>query len=287
VAGVDVRGAAPGTRETDLCRSGRLVERVHAVLLAGGAAFGLNAASGVMRYLWEQDVGMDVGVARVPLVPGAVLFDLAIGEVAWPDDGMGYQACLRAGAGAVEQGCVGAGTGATVGKILGPDAATKSGIGTASLRVGPVTLGAIVAVNAVGDVVLPGSDVIVAGARDLETGEFIDTTRVLREGLPSLGAGRNTTIGVVATYAALTVEQSNHLASIAHDGLARAIRPVHTMLDGDTMFCLATGRVLGDYRGSMLALASATAVVVARAVVKAAAHATPAGGLPAGIPAGA
>ncbi|HEX6508739.1 MAG TPA: P1 family peptidase, partial [Chloroflexota bacterium] len=123
VVGVDVRGAAPGTRETDLCRPGTLVERAHAVLLAGGSAFGLDAASGVMRYLWERDIGLDVGITRVPIVPGAILFDLAIGEVAWPDDGMGYQACIRAGGGEVEQGCVGAGTGASVGKLLGPLAA--------------------------------------------------------------------------------------------------------------------------------------------------------------------
>lgn len=283
VVGVDVRGAAPGTRETDLCRPGTLVDRAHAVLLAGGSAFGLDAASGVMQYLWERKIGLDVGVTVVPIVPGAVLFDLGLGEVAWPNADMGYAACAHAGGGPIEQGCVGAGTGATVGKLHGMPAATKSGIGTASLRVGSITLGALVAVNAFGDVLLPSTDTIVAGARVEATGEFLDTMAALVDA-PSEAPdiGRNTTIGVVATDAALTSEQTNHLAACAHDGLARTIRPVHTMVDGDTVFALSTGVITVDWRKCMLALASGAAEVMARAVIAAIAHATPAGGLPAG-----
>jgi L-aminopeptidase/D-esterase-like protein len=283
VVGVDVRGAAPGTRETDLCKPGTLVDRAHAVILAGGSAFGLDAASGIMRFLWEHHIGLDVGVTTVPIVPGAVLFDLGIGDVAWPDAEMGYRACLDAGEGEVTQGSVGAGIGATVGKLSGMSAATKSGIGTASMRVDDVTLGALVAVNAFGDVLLPHSHTIIAGARRAGTSEFLDTAATLLETRPqTLSPGLNTTIGVVATDAALTSDQVNHLARCAHDGLARTIRPVHTMLDGDTMFALSTGVVAVDWRDSMLPLAVGTAEVVARAVVAAIVHATPAGGLPIG-----
>jgi L-aminopeptidase/D-esterase-like protein len=289
VVGVDVRGAAPGTRETDLCKPGTLVDHAHAVLLAGGSAFGLDAASGVMRYLWEREIGLDVGVATVPIVPGAVLFDLGIGSVAWPDADMGYRACVDAHAGRIAQGCVGAGTGATVGKLRGMAAATKSGIGTASLRVASMTLGALVAVNAFGDVALPGRETIIAGSRETDKGGFVDSTAVLLRGTADPPApAQNTTIGVLATDAALTSDQINHLATCAHDGLARTIRPVHTMVDGDTIFALATGAVVVDWRDSMLALASGAAEVVARAVIAAIANATPAGGLPTGtIPGGA
>jgi L-aminopeptidase/D-esterase-like protein len=283
VVGVDVRGAAPGTRETDLCRAGTLVDRAQAIMLAGGSAFGLDAASGVMRYLWERKLGLDVGVTTVPIVPGAILFDLGIGRVVWPDARMGYEACEAAREGHIAQGCVGAGMGATVGKLAGMVSATKSGIGSASLHIGSITVGALVAVNAFGDVILPGSNTIIAGARDRETGEYLDTAAALLAGPSEVPpAGGNTTIGVVATDASLTSEQINHLATCAHDGLARTIRPVHTMVDGDTMFALSTGAVTVDWRQSMLALASAVSEVVARAVVAAITHATPAGGLPAG-----
>ncbi len=283
VVGADVRGAAPGTRETDLCKPGTLVERAHAVLLAGGSAFGLDAASGIMQFLWEQRVGLEVGVTTVPIVPGAVLFDLGLGDVAWPDAAMGYRACVEAGDGRVVQGCVGAGIGATVGKLHGMSAATKSGIGSASLRVGDVTLGALVAVNAFGDVLLPDSNTIIAGARRPGTSDFLDSrAALLASSSQGLERGLNTTIGVVATDAALTAEQINHLASCAHDGLARTIRPVHTMLDGDTMFALSTGALAVDWRESMLSLAVGAAEVVAQAVVAAIIHATPAGGLPSG-----
>lgn len=283
VVGVDVRGAAPGTRETDLCKPGTLVDRAHAVLLTGGSAFGLEAAGGVMRYLWERKIGLEVGITTVPIVPGAVLFDLDVGDVVWPGADMGYQACSDARPGPVAQGCVGAGMGATVGKLRGRAFSTKSGIGTASLRMGSITLGALVAVNAFGDILLPRSDTIIAGARDAATGEYLNTAAALRdEPSPASEVGRNTTIGVVATDAALTSDQINHLATCAHDGLARTIRPVHTMVDGDAIFSLATGAVSVDWRGSMLALASGAAEVMARAVIAAVVHATPADGLPAG-----
>ena len=200
--GVDVRGAAPGTRETDLCRPGSLVTRAHAVLLTGGSAFGLEAASGVMRWLSERNIGFDAGTARVPIVPGAVIYDLGMVEQAWPDAALGYAACGAAGSGSVVQGSVGAGRGATVGKLYGLPGAVMSGVGTASIAAGPFTVGAIFAVNAFGDVLDPASGRIVAGARDPDTGRFADTAAVLARGVPGQGsAGANTTIGVVATDA--------------------------------------------------------------------------------------
>jgi L-aminopeptidase/D-esterase-like protein len=282
VAGVDVRGAAPGTRETDLCRPGALVERAHAVLLTGGSAFGLDAASGVMRRLWERGVGYDAGVARVPIVPAAVIFDLALGEVAWPDGELAYEACRAASTGEVAQGCVGAGAGASVGKLLGPLAATKTGVGTASVRVGERVVAALVVVNALGDVVDPATGEIVAGARDPDSGRYANTERLLLEGRPPPPpAASSTTIGVVATDAGLSVEGANHLARAAHNGLARTIRPCHTMYDGDTLFALATGQGAADSR-TLVSLATAAAEAVGRAVLRAAERATPAGGLPAG-----
>lgn len=282
VAGVDVRGAAPGTRETDLCRPATLVEKVHAVLLAGGSAFGLNSAAGVMRFLWERGIGYDVGVTKVPIVPGAVIFDLAVGQVAWPDEAMGYAACRNAVSGDVPQGCVGAGTGASVGKLFSPALAVKSGVGTASMKVGRATVGALVVVNAFGDVVNLQSNKIIAGARDSNTGEFVDTAGALLEGESgTVSGGTNTTIGVVATDMALNVEQANHLAKVAHNGLARTIRPVHTLFDGDTLFALSTGKVAGDWPGELLNLGVAVVEAVERAVLKAIKFATPAGGLPA------
>jgi L-aminopeptidase/D-esterase-like protein len=260
-----------------------LVDQAHAVLLAGGSAFGLDAASGVMHYLWERGIGLDVGVTAVPIVPGAVLFDLEMGSVAWPDADMGYRACADAHTGRILQGCVGAGTGATVGKLRGMSFATKSGIGTASLRIGSLTLGALVAVNAFGDVVLPGRETIIAGARKADSSGFEDSTAALLQASADPPApARNTSIGVLATDAALNSDQINHLATCAHDGLARTIRPVHTMVDGDTIFALSTRAVSVDWRGSMLALAAGAAEVVARAVIAAIANATSEGGLPAG-----
>lgn len=270
--GVDVRGLAPATRETDLCRPGTLVQAAHAVLLTGGSAFGLEAATGVMRFLHERGIGFETGILPVPIVPGAAIFDLGIGEAVWPDAEMGYRACEAAGTETVESGNVGAGTGATAGKLLGPQRAMKSGIGTASVRVGDVTVGAIVVVNAMGDVVRPGG-VVVAGARN-ENGDRSDSG-----GEPSPFG--NTTIGVIATDAVLTSEQVNHLASIGHDGLARTIEPAHTLFDGDTLFALATGQVEELPPGGLLALDIAAVSAVEQAVLDAVLSARAAGGLPA------
>jgi L-aminopeptidase/D-esterase-like protein len=281
VVGVDVRGLAPGTRETDLCRPGTLVDEAQAVLLTGGSAFGLEAAGGVMRFLWERGIGFDAGVAKVPIVPAAVIFDLGLGEIVWPDADMGYRACLNAHCGEVAQGCVGVGTGASVGKALGGAQATKSGLGTASQRVGEATVAALVVVNAFGNVMLPETDIVLAGARDPRTGQFVDVPAALQERVRELKPGTNTTIGVVATDADLDSAAANHLASAAHDGLARSIRPVHTLLDGDVFFSLATGTVRLP-RELVVPLAAATVEVVERSVVRAVQWATPAGGLPAG-----
>ena len=288
--GVDQRGGAPGTRETDLLQPMHLVDRVHAVVLTGGSAFGLDAASGVVRYLEERGVGFDAGVARVPIVPAAVLFDLDIGRAdVRPDAAMGYQACLNARGGPPAEGNVGAGTGARVGNVLGIGQAMKAGIGTASLEVGAgLIVGAIVAVNAFGDVVDPAGGRIVAGARSPQGG-LVDTLSVLRmlAGQMRGGfAGGNTVIGVVATNARLTKEGANKVAQMAHDGLARVVRPAHTLFDGDTIFSLATGEVDADAcaGGSAAAVSivgAFAAEVLAQAIVRAVLAARPAGGLPA------
>lgn len=240
--GVDVRGAAPGTRETDLCRPGTLVEQAQAVLLSGGSAFGLAAADGVMRWLWERGHGFQTAVTHVPIVPAAVLFDLQPDAVAWPDADLGYAACEAAIKVAPRWGAVGAGTGATVGKVLGPQAASPGGVGMAVLRLGDETIvAAVIAVNAVGHIVDPGSGEIVAGPR-LPDGGFGDAEAlVLGAALPSgePRAGANTTIGCVVTNARLDTAGCCRVATMAHDGLARAIRPVHTQFDGDTLFMLA------------------------------------------------
>jgi L-aminopeptidase/D-esterase-like protein len=245
VAGVDVRGSAPGTRETDLLRPMNLVQRVHAIVLAGGSAYGLDAASGVMRYLEDRGKGFRVRRWRVPIVGAAVLMDLTVGDgKVRPDSGAGYAACEAASSEAITQGSIGAGAGATVAKALGPNSVVKGGIGTASecLEDGTV-IGAIVAVNTFGEIVNPDSRDVVAGPRDPETGAFIDTLEVLRTGAGRKPvAGGNTAIGVVATNASLSKEGANKLAQMAQDGLALAIRPAHTMGDGDVIFAMATGR---------------------------------------------
>lgn len=283
-AGVDVRGAAPGTRETALLNPVCLVEQVHAILLSGGSAFGLNAAAGVMRFLEEHGSGFDVGVARVPIVPAAVLFDLTIGRAdVRPDAEAGYQACLAASGGAVAEGTVGAGTGATVGKLFGPKLATKGGLGTASQKIGNgIVVGAIVAVNAFGDVVDPTTSQIIAGTRKPGSGGFANSVQQMKSWdrqQPALGI-TNTTIGVVATNAYLTKAQATKVAQMAHDGLAMAIRPVHTMSDGDTVFALATGDPSKD-AGDVTVIGSIAAEVMARAVVRAVRQATGLDGIPA------
>jgi L-aminopeptidase/D-esterase-like protein len=283
VGGVDVRGGAPGTRETDLLNPVNAVQEVHAVALCGGSALGLAATVGVAQWLQERGYGFDVGFTRVPIVPAAVIFDLGLGAPVWPDVAMGYAACAAAGP-ATAEGCVGVGLGATVGKILGPAGAMKGGVGSWS-EVLPdgTTVGALVVVNAFGDVWEEHGGII-AGAR-AAGGGFADTMRLLRAPalLASFGGGRaaevsNTTLAIVATDARLTKAEANKLAQMAQDGLARTIRPVHTPFDGDTVFALATGRRAGPH---MLALGSIAADVLARAVERAARAATGLGGLPA------
>jgi L-aminopeptidase/D-esterase-like protein len=273
VAGVDVRGAAPGTRETDLLAPGNFVQQVHAVMLAGGSAWGLAAAEGAMRWLEERGIGLDVRFGTLPIVPAAVLFDLPLGDVrVRPDAAAGYAACEAASTAAPAEGNVGAGSGALVGKLFGVHRAMKGGIGTASVTVNGVTVGALIACNALGDVLDPDTAQVVAGARTEDGSALLDTRRALLHGeLPQpLLAGTNTTLGVVATDARLTKVQANRLAAVAHDGLARAINPVHTMSDGDTLFALATGRVPleGDAPG-MTVLGTMAAEVVARATLRA------------------
>lgn len=270
IAGVDVRGAAPGTRETDLLAPGNLVQQVHAVVLAGGSAFGLDAASGAMRWLEENGIGLDVGVARVPIVPAAVLFDLMVGDASIrPDAQSGYAACAAARTGPVAEGNVGAGAGAAVGKLFGMARAMRGGIGSASVTVRGVTVGALVACNAVGDVVDPDTGETIAGARTEDGASLVHTRQALLRGVVphALLAGTNTTIGVVATDAILSKAQAQRLAMAAHDGLARSINPAHTQLDGDTLFALATCAVLGP--PDLLLLATMAAEVTARAVLRA------------------
>lgn len=282
VCGVDVRGGAPGTRETDLLKSENTVEHVHAVLLTGGSAFGLAAATGVVQWLEERGHGLQVGPARVPLVPTAVLFDLWVGDHRIrPDAEAGRAACDAAAAGPVAEGTVGAGAGAAVGKLFGFRRAMKGGIGTASVRLGGFTVAALVAVNAVGDVLGEDGQVL-AGARSDDGLLLVGTTAATMrgEGPQRLAPGSATTIGLVATDAALTKAQANKLASLAHHGLSRAIDPITTH-DGDTLFALATGRAgrVEDLSGLGTVAAELTARAIRRAVR--AAEGLPAYGLPA------
>ena len=270
VAGVDVRGAAPGTRETDLLNPSNLVDKVHAILLAGGSAWGLDAATGAVRWLEERGVGFDVAVGRLPIVPAAVLFDLLVGDMRIrPDAAAGYAACAAASSADPAEGNVGAGAGAVVGKVFGIQHAMKGGVGTASITVDGVTVGALIACNALGDVIDPDTAQVMAGARTDDGRALRDTRRALLCGQPPqpLLAGTNTTIGVVATDAILTKVQAHRLAIAAHDGLARSINPVHTMSDGDTLFSLGTGRA-GKSLG-MMVLATMAAEATARATVRA------------------
>jgi L-aminopeptidase/D-esterase-like protein len=290
VGGVDQRGGAPGTRETDALHPIHLVNVVHGVVLSGGSAFGLDAASGAVRYLEERGVGFDVRVVKVPIVPAAILFDLGIGRSDLrPGPEMGYQACLNASTDPPAEGNVGAGTGATVGKILGMQHAMKSGIGSASLAIGGgILVGAIAAVNVFGDVVDPTTGEIIAGARLVHTGPlkigkgpyFAETLEVMRSlaGRTVLGfaSHEHTAIGAVATNAKLNKEQANKVAQMAHDGLARSVRPAHTMLDGDTIFALATG----ERRADVNIVGAFAAQVFAQAVLRAVWAAKPVAGLP-------
>ena len=278
VAGVDVRGAAPGTRETDLLAPVNLVEQVHAVMLSGGSAYGLDAASGAMHWLEQHGLGLNVGVGRVPIVPAAVLFDLIVGDPSLrPDAAAGYAACEAAHQAASHakqrrpaEGNVGAGTGAAIGKLFGLDCAMRGGIGTASLRHGGISVAALVACNALGDVIDPDTALPLAGSRRSANSLRLRDSRraLLRGATPKLVLrGTNTTIGVIATDARLNKAQCQRLAMAGHDGLARSINPVHTQSDGDTLFALATGRT--DAAPDLLTLAALAAEVTARAVVNA------------------
>ncbi len=248
VAGVDVRGGAPGTSETDLLNPVNTVTQVHGIVLAGGSAFGLAAADGVRRYLDEKGFGLAVGAVRVPIVPAAILFDLGVGDARIrPTAESGYKACLAARATPIEQGNAGAGAGATVGKMLGRGRAMKGGLGAASLRLpGGLVVAAMVAVNAVGDVFDAMRGKLLAGARTADGKQLADVAALLRAGsLPGFAPpspAECTTIGIVATKAALTKAEAAKVAQMAHDGLARAIQPVHTPSDGDTIFAVSTGR---------------------------------------------
>ncbi len=250
VAGVDVRGGAPGTRETDLLDPVNLVDKVHGVLLTGGSAFGLDAAAGVMEYLENRGFGFDVGVTKVPIVTGAVLFDLEIGNCKIrPDKTMGYDACINSEMdNCWVEGNIGAGTGATVGKLFGIGNSMKSGLGSYYIQVGDLIVGAIVAVNSFGDIIDPKNGSIIAGALAGDGKTFANSENVMIKNYNSSGSepGKNTSIGVVVTNAQMTKATANKVASMAQDGYARNMRPAHTMIDGDTIFTLATNKIFAD-----------------------------------------
>jgi len=275
VAGVDVRGSAPGTRETDLLKPTNVVDKVNAIILSGGSAFGLDSATGVMRYLEEHDAGFSTVAGKVPIVPAAILYDLNVGDgKIRPNADGGYKACMTAKSGAVEEGSVGAGAGATVGK-LGGGKPMKGGIGTSSIKLANgLVVGAIVAVNCVGDVIDPKTGKIVAGARTADGKSFLNIMQTFRagRGLTQNGPpGQNTTIGVVATNARFDKTQMTKIAEMAQDGLARAINPTHTSSDGDTIFALSTGASTATANLTAIGALAADAVseAILRAVMKA------------------
>lgn len=266
VCGVDVRGSAPGTRETDALDPVNEIQQVHAISLAGGSAFGLDAAAGIMRYLAEQKVGVDAAVATIPIVPGAVIFDLFLGDpTAYATAAMGYEAAKNAAAGPFENGNIGAGYGATVGKVAGPQYCMKGGLGSSSVKgTADLVVGAVVVVNAVGDVKDPKTYETIAGGRDAHTGEWINSCDYLKQQHGSMALpGTNTTIGVVAMNAKLTKAEAKKIAQLTHNALARTIYPVHTMLDGDTIFVLGTGdrQYSVDYLGQLATEAMEQAIV--------------------------
>ncbi|HUO33396.1 MAG TPA: P1 family peptidase [Candidatus Acidoferrum sp.] len=284
VAGVDVRGGAPGTRETDLLNPVNTVQQIYGLVLSGGSAFGLDAASGVMRYLDEKGIGFPIGQAiHVPIVPAAVLFDLEVGD--WkirPTAESGYEACKNASSGPIAEGNVGAGAGATVGKMFGSKFAMKSGLGTTSIRAGSggVIVAAMVAANGVGDVYDPSNGAILVGARSEDGKGFRNAMKQIREGyaVSMASMGKNTTLGVVATNAILTKAEMTKVAQMAQDGLARTINPVHTPFDGDTVFALSTGTL--DARVQVGAIGALAAEAVSEAVVRAVVQATGIPGYP-------
>lgn len=284
VAGVDVRGGGPASRETELLRPEKTVQKIHCVMLSGGSAYGLEAGDGAMKYLEEKGIGLDVGVGIVPLVCGASLFDLVVGDPKCrPDKKMGYAACVASeknsfeGGGIVKTGCVGAGTGASVGKFLGPERMMKSGIGIYAAQIGKVQCAAVVAVNAVGDVIDRDSHRIAAGILSEDKTELADTEKIMYSEIEKnrdVFKG-NTTLGCVITNVRLTKDQAYKLAQTAHNGYARTINPVHTSVDGDTIFAMSAG----DAEASPDILGAMATEVVARAVNDAVYSAVPMYGL--------
>jgi L-aminopeptidase/D-esterase-like protein len=286
VGGVDVRGGAPGTRETDLLNPVNNVQIVNAIVLSGGSAYGLDSASGVMKYLDEHNIGYPIAGTVVPIVPAAILMDLGFGgqPKIRPGADCGYKAAQAATDGAVAEGNVGAGAGATIGKSGGPGRSMKAGIGSAAIVLpNGLVVAAIVAVNAVGDVINPATGQVVAGVRTPDGKGLADARKLLRSGgafaQRPARAGENTTIGIVATNAKLTKVQAEKIAQMAHDGYGRAISPVHTPGDGDTIFSLATGKFTGEANYGLIGALAAE--VMADAIVRAATQATSSGGLPA------
>lgn len=281
VGGVDQRGGAPGTRETDLLRPMHMIQHVNAILLTGGSAYGLDAATGVMRYLEAQGIGHDVGVGVVPIVPGAVIFDLNIGQSGIrPDAQMGYWAAQQASPLAVKNGCIGAGTGAKVGGVAGAEFACKSGIGNAAIALSDdIVVAALMVVNALGDV-RDGTGNILAGTRMPPEGKsFADSMLLIQQQAAKPMSGSNTVIGIVATNANLSKEEANKVAQMAHNGIARRIFPSHTMFDGDTIFALATGT---GTAGDVTVIGTFAAEAVAIAIENAVENAIPLAGLPTG-----
>lgn len=266
VCGVDVRGSAPGTRETDLLDPINMIQKVHAVVLSGGSAFGLEATCGVSKYLEENGIGFDVGVAKVPIVTGAVLFDLGVGDPKCrPNIDMGYEACKVASSTNLEQGNFGAGCGATVGKIKGSNFCTKGGIGSYSIKLdNGLVVAALIAVNAFGDVYEEGK--VIAGVLNDSKDEFLNTYNLMKQGVNKGGFNiDNTTIGVVATNAKLDKAQCKKVSQMAHNGFAKTIFPIHTPHDGDTIFTLATGEVETD----VTLLGSLATEVVEKSIINA------------------
>ncbi|MDA3941446.1 MAG: P1 family peptidase [Spirochaetia bacterium] len=279
VTGADVRGGGPGTREIAALDPVNLVSKAHAVYLGGGSAYGLDGAAGVMQYLEGKGFGFNVGIGVVPIVPGAVLFDFFVGRYdIRPDKEMGFLACQNAKDNNKDEGNIGAGTGAAVGKIKGPDYFMKGGLGTASRKVGDLIVGAIVAVNCFGDIICPFTGRIIAGTLDEEKKNLADTMSILSspDTSKSSAFSGNTTIGCIGVNANLTKAESTKVAMMAHDGFARAINPIHTMYDGDTIFCMATGEVQAD----PTIIGALGAEVMAEAIVNAVKSAETAYGIP-------
>jgi len=280
-AGVDVRGAAPATSETDLLTPEKMVQAIYGISLSGGSTFGLEARGGVLKYLEEKNVGLPYGGMRIPIVPAASIFDLPVGDARIrPGADCGYRAASAASTNPVQEGSVGAGAGATLGKYLGMSRAMKSGVGSAATTTADGTIiAALVVANPLGDIVDPATGKIVAGVRKAQGGGFEDVRTLMRTGAARPTPGGNTTLGVIATNAALSKAQASHLAQLAGDGIVRAVWPIHTVADGDTVFALATGTKTGE--PDMLVLGALAADVMATAVVRAATQATSLPNLPA------